>query len=376
MSLKKYHLIFFLFLVSFSPCNSQNVYTNYIHDYHIYDSDTNKLFLQIDNNNFIKNNEYFGTVVDGYTLLGFNLTPRLVYFPSSKVKLTAGGNFLSYDGRENELKTSLLISFQYKVNKHFDFILGNIYGTVNHRLIDPLFDFERYLKNNIENGVQFLWNSDRIFADLWLDWEQQIFQGDPFHEKFIVGLSTEFLIFQKENKYKVSVPFQNLFRHVGGQINSNHDEPLKTIFDNATGLRFTQFVNSKFIHKIELSSYLVNYQDLSPTKQQMYIDGTGSYTNLKLTNSHFDLMAGYWYGKQFIAPIGNPIYESYSRTKFFIEEPIRKILIGKLYYSKKVYSGINLSLGTEGYYDLFHNNLEYNWSFLVVINEKFFLKKF
>ena len=362
-----------IILLSFVSANSQNNSSVYIQDYKIHETDTGKLFLQINNNNFIKNNEYFGPVVEGYTLLGFNLTPRLVYIPNSKLKLTTGANFLTYYGRENELEASLLLSFQYKLHPNLDFVLGNIYGTVNHRLIDPLLNFERFLDDNIENGIQFIWNSNRIFADLWLDWEQQIIQNDPYQEKFNVGLSTNFLIIDKEN-YSISVPFQNLIRHEGGQINANNDEPLTTIFNNATGLSVTKPIESKFINNINLTTYIVNYQDLSPTKRQMYIDGTANYTTLELSNSFFDFTVGYWYGEQYVAPIGNPIFESYSRTEFFVEEPIRELLIGKLNYQKNVFDGINLGVRFEGFYDLIGENTDYTWTVMVVISEKFFLK--
>ena len=53
-------------------------------------------------------------------------------------------------------------------------------GEVTIRYEEPIYDFERFLNNNIENGIQFLWNYDRFYTDLWLDWEQQILQGDPF----------------------------------------------------------------------------------------------------------------------------------------------------------------------------------------------------
>jgi hypothetical protein len=375
MDFKNHIILFIILLVSLSPCRSQTNDSVYFQNFQIYPSDSNKLFLQIDNANFIKNNEYFGNIAEGYTLLGFNLTPKFVYYPNSRIKLSAGGNFTSYYGRENEINASLLLTFQYKVLPHFDFVLGNIYGTLNHKLIDPLFDFERYLSNNIENGVQFLWNSDRIFTDLWLNWEQQIFQDDPFQEKFNVGLSSEFILLQKD-QYELSIPFQNLIRHEGGQINSNSDEPLKTIFNNATGLRFSKNINHKLIHKFDVSSFIVNYQDMSPNKQQMYIDGTASFTSLELTNTNFDFLVGYWYGKQFISPIGNPIYESYSRTMFYVEEPIRQLIIGKLNYQKNVYSGINMGFRFETYYDLLWNNLEYTWTVMVVLNERFFLKAF
>ncbi len=366
--------VLILNIFAFAPSFSQN-YSVYIQDFKIHESDTGKLFFQIDNNNFIKNNEYFGPIAEGYTLLGFNITPRFVYSPNTKLKMSLGGNFLAYYGRENEVEARLLLRFQYKIHKKLDFILGNIYGTTNHKLIEPLFDFERYLDNNVENGIQFLWNSNRIFADLWLDWEQQILHGDPYQEQFNVGLSSEFLIINRE-KYQISVPFQNLIRHEGGQINSNSSKPLITIFNNATGIKLSKPLNSKLIAQFILASYVVSYEDLSPTKQQMFINGMASYTTLDLTTSIFDLNFGYWYGEQYIAPIGNPLFESYSRTKFYVEEPIRQLAIGKINYTKTVFKGINLGVRFESYYDILGSNLEYTWAVMFTFNDKFFLKDF
>ena len=372
MNFRIYYI--FLFIILSGHCFSQSGYSYYIQDYEINPSDSGKLFFEIDNVNFIKNNEYFGPVAEGYTLLGFNLSPKVQYFPNSRIKLMAGANLLSYYGRENEINASLLLSFQYKINKHFDFVLGNIYGTVNHKLIEPIFDFERFLNNNIENGIQFLWNSERVFADLWLDWEQQILQDDPFQEIFNVGLSSEFVILKKENQFTLSVPFQNIVRHEGGQINNNNEEPLTTLFNNATGLSFQKSIHRKFLHKIIISYYIVSYQDLSPNKQQMYIDGTGFYPTVEFVNNSFDFLLGYWYGNQFVAPLGNPVYETYSRTKFFVEEPVRQLVTGKLNYQKDIFKGINLGVRFETYYDILESNLEYTWGVIIVINDRFFLK--
>jgi len=374
MHFKRYFILLFLSFSISNYCHSQDRKASYIQDYQIHQTDTGKLFLQIFNNNFIKNNEYFGAIAEGYTLLGFNIAPKFVYAPSSKVQLSVGGNFLSYNGRENEVEARLLLSFQYKVHPKLDFILGNIYGTVNHRLISPLFEFEHFLNKNVENGIQFIWNSERIFTDLWLDWEQQIIAGDPFQEKFNVGLSSNFTIVDQAN-YQISIPFQNIVRHEGGQINSNSEEPLTTIFNNATGLRFTKPIHLPWFHLFSISSFMVNYQDLSPQKHQMFIDGIASYTTLDFSNKKLNLTLGYWYGEQYIAPLGNPLFESYSRTKFFVEEPIRQLAIGRLSYEQEVFENINLGVRFEGFYDIPAGNTEYTWALIVVFNEKFFLKK-
>lgn len=373
MNVKQVFLSFILISLASAQCFPQSYPSFYYYDQEVDSAKSNKLFLQIDNTAFFKNNEYFGDIAKGYTLLGFHLTPQIIYHPNKKVKLRLGTQLLTYYGREDEMKVSLLLSFQYQFHKNLSLTLGNIKGTLNHRLIEPLFDYERFLTHNTENGIQFLWHSQKLFADLWLDWEQQIFYDDPFQEKFNVGFSLDYTIFTK-NDYTLSLPFQNLIRHQGGQINHNN-EPLVTIFNNATGLRLKKDFSGKFVHQIQLSSYLVNYQDLSPTKQQMFIDGTGSYTTLEIFNNRFNFLTGYWYGKQFIAPLSNPLYETYSRTNIFVEEPVRQLLMAKINYHQNIFNGIHLDVRFEPYYDLLNRNFEYNYGLAIVFKENFFLKE-
>ncbi|HSH52742.1 MAG TPA: hypothetical protein VK982_13540 [Bacteroidales bacterium] len=373
MNVKQVFLLFIFLSLASALCYPQSYPPFYFHDQKIDSAKSNKLFLQIDNTTFFKNNEYFGDIAKGYTLLGFHLTPQIVYQPNENSELRFGTQLLSYYGREDEMEVSLLLSFQYQLHKNLSLTLGNIKGTLNHRLIEPLFDYERFFTHNIESGIQFLWQSEKIFADLWLDWEQQIFYDDLFQEKFNVGLSVDYTIFAKNN-YSLSIPFQNLIRHLGGQINNN-EEPLVTIFNNATGFTLTKKFSGKILHHIQLSSYLVNYQDLSPNKQQMFIDGTGSYTTLEILNNRFNFLTGYWYGKQFIAPLGNPLYETYSRTNIFVEEPVRQLIIAKINYHQNIFNGINLDVRFEPYFDLLNGNFEYNYGLVIIFKENFFLKE-
>ena len=372
--LRKYlHISSILVLILISKNNIAQTFDKHLFsNIQITESDSSKLFFEVESNTFIRNNEFFGDIVKGYTLLGFNLKPMLLYYPNSKIKLTTGINVLFYYSMDT-LHVPLIFSFQYKLTPKLDFILGTINGTVNHKLIDPLFDFERYLYNQVENGVQFLWNGNKFTADLWLDWEFQIFQDDPFQEKFNVGLSSLFNIVKNE-KYSLSIPFQNLFRHEGGQIN-DCKKPMATIYNNAIGLSFRRKINTKLFNSIRISSYWLNYFDLSPTKQQKFDSGNGYYGMLEVFNKSFDILFGYWYGHNWIAPIGNPMFESCSRTNFFVKKPYRATISNKISYKKEVSKGIYLGLRFDSYFDLYEKDYEYSWSFLVNFDGKFLLNR-
>ena len=56
-----------------------------------------KLMLQVDNLNFFQNNE-FKTLIDGYSLPGLWIQPRLVFYPLENLKLEAGMHMLYYNG--------------------------------------------------------------------------------------------------------------------------------------------------------------------------------------------------------------------------------------------------------------------------------------
>ena len=60
---------------------------------------TGNLFLAVDNLNFFKNNEYKSKYVDGYTLTGAWIRPKLIYYPDKKFRFEIGGQILGYTGR-------------------------------------------------------------------------------------------------------------------------------------------------------------------------------------------------------------------------------------------------------------------------------------
>ena len=370
MSSRKHILSIFLILIS-SLLIAQSNFDYYKNHFKITAEDTNKLFLDIYNNTFFINNEYTGDIVKGYTIHGFNLAPKITYIPNSKLKLSGGFNILSYYGREEMTDFIFLMTFQYKLLPKLDFVLGSINGNLNHKIIEPLFDFERLYLKNPENGIQFLWDSKKLKADLWLDWEYQIFHGDPERERFNVGLALNYELLN-ENGFSIEIPFQNLARHEGGQINDN-DEPVVTLYDNALGLSFKKTIKKS---SISVSSYWLNYKDMSSTREQAFIDGMGSYSTIEYLSRDFDLLVGYYYADEFIAPIGDPMYQTYSRVDPTIKEPIREIISSKFNYHKNVYQGITLGARFGAYYDLTQSNLDYYWSLVAVFDGRFFLKEF
>ncbi|MDB5263349.1 MAG: hypothetical protein JWQ14_2632, partial [Adhaeribacter sp.] len=123
--------------------------------------------IGVDAFGFSKNNEYFNDIADGYTLFGYHLNPKLVYFPSSFIRLEAGALLWQDFGTTNY--NQVRPTFTIKIQKpHYQLLFGNLQGTVSHRYIEPLYDLEKVINDPLENGIQFIWHRDKLWLDSWL----------------------------------------------------------------------------------------------------------------------------------------------------------------------------------------------------------------
>lgn len=90
-------------------------------------ADSNKLFLGINMLGFAKDNEFFDTTVEGYTLFGYQFNPYVSYNISKNVRLDAGVYVQKDFG--NEEYSDLKPTFSLKIrNNNFNFIFGTLEG--------------------------------------------------------------------------------------------------------------------------------------------------------------------------------------------------------------------------------------------------------
>ena len=155
--------------------------------------DTNeyKLFFDFKSTSFLKNNEYF-EIIRGWTGIGFMLKPQLTYQPTKTTKIEAGYFLEKFSGRSSFYKPLPLFRIKQKLSKSLEVVMGHLYGNLNHKLAEPMFQFDRYYSDNVEYGIQFLFNNKYFESDLWINWEKFIFYNDPFKEEFILGNVSSF----------------------------------------------------------------------------------------------------------------------------------------------------------------------------------------
>src|SRR4051812_36942641 len=180
------------------------------------EADSGKLYAGLNALGFFKNNEYVRTIIDGYTLFGYQFQPFISYHIAKNIRIDAGAYMQKDFGNSKFSTTAPIFSIKWK-KREYAVIFGNLESSLNHRLIEPLYDFERMLNNRLETGVQMQVNRDDLFVDLWIDWQYMQYWQDTKQEQLVAGLSAQKRIFQIGNS-TFSIPLQLISRHQGGQL--------------------------------------------------------------------------------------------------------------------------------------------------------------
>ncbi|TRX71185.1 hypothetical protein [Carboxylicivirga sp. M1479] len=330
------------------------------------------LYFRLENNNFVKNNEYFSDYTEGYTMMGYTVQPSMVYYAGSRLRLKAGVHIIQYSGMDEFTEVLPTFSIHTKLTDKLELIMGGLQGDVHHKLIEPIFNPENQYTRPIENGFQFLYNSNKLWLDAWVDWEQFIFLGDTKPEKFTAGISTEFDLTKESSDFKISIPGQMVATHLGGQI-SNYSERMQSLANLVTGLKVNYKIGDGFIRDIGVSTYLASYHDLTGHSGWDFTSGNAIYPVAELNYKYGTLMAGYWKAHNFLAPKGSSIFQSTSDYKNGYYTEYRNLVTSKLSFSKTFMKQIKFSTVVELYYDSPAKQLDYSYGFNLVFTPNFLI---
>lgn len=331
------------------------------------------LYLSFDALLFTRNLEYFNRISDGYTLYGFQFAPFVSYYPSETVRVDAGIYMQKDFGNDNFNSIIPILTVKFDLGP-FEQLIGNIEGSLNHRYIEPLYDFERVLIDRQETGMQTKFVNETTFFDLWVFWETMIYKRDPNLEEVSGGIS-----FYKEKSWgnhRLRIPLQFMAYHQGGQIDIN-PSPILTIWNHSVGLSYDYFFNG-LIKSVHADIYHAYYENITPSFRLPFDDGEGIFSNISLTTRfHLELMASYWQGHEFISIKGGTLYPSVSSTvhnENYVE-PRREILIFRLMHNLDVSKSVKWSARFEPVYDLQNRRWDYSWGFFLNYYPDFFLSK-
>ena len=306
-----------------------------------------------------KNNEYFNKITDGYTLFGIQAVPYLSYQASGKVRIDAGVFARKDFGRSDFVEVEPLFTIRYQQGP-FNVLFGTLEGSHSHRLIEPLYDFERVMTDRLEEGLQFLMNKPNTFLDVWINWERMIYRGSRNQEEVSGGVSFNRLLWGNE-QWQLKLPLQGIAYHRGGQIDIN-PTPLVTRVNLAGGLELERRWDQGFLRSLSFQPYGVLFRDFSHEVVLPYESGGGWYLNFSASSRHLMAMMSYWEGQEFVTIKGGGLYQSVS-TNFkypnFIQEK-RKLLILRLIWQVPITKNLEVSTRFEPHYDFGFRKFEFS----------------
>ena len=332
------------------------------------------LYFRLENNNFVKNNEYFGEYSEGYTLPGYSIQPSLMYYAGENLRLKLGAHFVKYSGVDDFTDIVPVVSAHVRLGRNWNMVLGNIKGSVHHKLIEPIFNPERQYTKPTETGVQFYHDSPKLWLDAWIDWEQFIFKGDEIPEIFTGGVSLNYTVTAQEAKFNVSIPFQMTAVHLGGQI-SDYETESYSLINMVSGFKISQGINGRFFNKITLATYFCSYNDLTDALGLPFNKGTAVYPTGILEYKYGEIMLGYWNATNYYAPRGTALFFSVSDYNNQHYSKNRQMATSKFTYNKTLMKQVKFRAQAEAYFDIDASELEYSYAISLIFTPNFFITK-
>ena len=322
-------------------------------------ADSQKVKLGVYFLGYNKNNEYFNKITDGYTLFGMQALPYLSYQASAKVRVDAGVFARRDFGSRGFVEVDPLFTIRYQQGP-FNVLFGTLEGSHNHRLIEPLYDFERVMTDRLEEGLQFLLKKPAVFADIWINWETMIYRGSSSQEEVSGGVSFSRLLWEARG-WQLKMPLQGIAYHRGGQIDIN-PAPLVTRVNLAGGAELERKWEHGFIRSLSFQPYVSWFRDFSNEVVLPYKDGEGIYLNVSAATRHFMAMISYWEGNEFVSIKGGGLYQSVS-TNFknpdFTQDK-RQLLIFRFMLQVPISPNLEVSTRFEPHYDFGFRQFEFS----------------
>lgn len=335
-----------------------------------------QLTFRFESLGFFQNNEFLGNFVDGYTLTGALLRPKLSYSPVAGMYIEAGAHLLKYNGMNQRINATPWFSARYHFSERFSVVTGNLDANNQHNLAEQLWEPERIYTDKPEAGLQFLYSGTKLNAQTWISWEQFIQKNDPFQEHFTFGLTGD-LEACKNSALSVKLPVQILMYHQGGEINvapEGGERPrVQTHGNFAAGWEMSIQAGKK-IKMINLNGYWFGYKAITDDSNTLPFSEGHAYlleTSAKTRNSCISL--SYWNAFQFIAPKGRLLYQSVSDSDPTYTQPDRSVLTAKYFWQKNITKDARAAFQVETFIDVPTGNFSYGYGFFLLLNADFFI---
>ncbi|MBL0337601.1 MAG: hypothetical protein IPP73_20455 [Chitinophagaceae bacterium] len=371
--MKKYCVAIALIFIAISaPVRAQHISGAMQFSNPVEPKDSNQFGISYSTLTYFRDYEYFKNEVQtGYTEFGSWHYPRLVIQPAKGLKLEAGALIKKDFGEKISQPARAMFSLQFR-QKNWTIILGALESSLSHGLVEPLMGYDKAIDRPIEEGFQLKFNNAHIESDLWLDWSVRQYYNSDFPEELSGGLNFRWRLTKPGNAWQVKIPLQFVTPHKGGELDTNH-AIVSTVFNSAMGLT-AEYQNpnkNAFLKSFKAETFFTGYYHAHESNLYPKDKGSGLLANV-MFRSKYDIsfLATLWNGKNYIAPLGAPIYQSISyisgNGSYF--EPTRKLLMLNLMYDKEIFPHFYVDARVSPFIDLKKGYLEH--SFLIFFSYK------
>lgn len=332
--------------------------------------DAQNLSVSIRNLNFFKNNEYFNDFVYSRALAGLILEPTINYRIHPKLMLSTGLYVNKYYGETELDKIKPLFRVNWQITNGINLIMGDVNHGLNHRMVEPIYQFDRHYTNNDEEGVQLILQTESAFSDFWVNYDQNSRPGDTEQEQMQIGYSGSYSFFHSK-AIPVKLFFQTIWVHRGGQdlaVSYN----VHTVTNAVLGLDVYKQWGTSWNVKTGLITYAVSSNELSPTPVEPYSSGYGVYAGAYANSNYIQASVGYWYAYHFISQIGEPLFQSKSYKYTSLLAPEKNIVCVKFGFKKEIRQGMDVGVRYEMYLSQNISSFDYFYGVHILVNEEVF----
>ncbi len=362
-----------ILILTISVVHSQNFYESYL-PINYETTDSGKISIHFYNNNFVKNNEYFGPYTQGITYIGSILQPEISWSLSEKFSLSAGWYIRYFYGQDSFEQSLPVIRARYTFLPGAQLIVGQLEGQLQHKYIEPIYSTDNYFSTNPEYGVQLLLDRKKLHVDFFMDWEKFLMPGENHQEEIEGGLLAKYWLSGRSENRGLSVDFQSIIHHFGGQVDVS-ESPIQTRSNLAAGLNYTFLPGLKMLNNITLNSYYIRALEMSHINTIPFKSGYAVHNTVTFENKWIKLSSGWFHGEDYFSPKADYLFQSVSQLSDFHTLKGRDLITSKFLFGNEITKGVNLSVRFESYYDLQRNWNDFSYGLNISVNAEVFAHK-
>jgi hypothetical protein len=221
----------------------------------------------------------------------------------------------------------------------------------------------------LQEGLLIKYHTNQFYFETWLDWEQFIFSNDPFREEFKVGSILNWLIHPGKETV-LEADFQSIIQHKGGQIDDS-GLPVSTVMNNALSLFVRRHLTVEKI--MSFGGRAMLYNDINGNAGWSSENGWALDFPVSYKSGDLKLKAGYWIAEEFVAPYGNPVFQTVALDEPTVSLEDNSIAYVEFSYNYDVVDGLELHARLSNYYMIDLKGFNYYYGLTALLNQEFFI---